>query len=82
MNNLEAYTMNDLEDLHQIACINNESTFIHPETGFHVMTASFLKTRKRCCGNKCTFCPYGHVNVKNHKCTLESCSFQLCHGDY
>lgn len=33
-----------------------------PATGYSVMTAYNLSLR-RCCGNMCRHCPYGHVNV-------------------
>lgn len=62
--------MTDIEDLiklHSLACEEGKDNFPHPDTGFLVMTRVFLNKRK-CCGNKCTFCPYSHINVKNHTC--------------
>lgn len=60
----------DIEDMHTAACLNHQNTFIHPKTGATVFTSYFLSKRK-CCGNKCLFCPHGHINVKNHTCTCE-----------
>lgn len=67
----------DIEDLHNVACGLEKSSFLHPETGFSVMTAHGLRKQKRCCGNKCLFCPFGHENVKHHTCTSNGCPFQM-----
>jgi ATP-binding cassette subfamily B (MDR/TAP) protein 1 len=54
-----------IEDLHRIACINRETSYKDPATGYSVLTAHFLKERRVCCGNRCRHCPYGHANVKD-----------------
>jgi hypothetical protein len=58
----------DIEEIHKIACEEEKQMFLNPETGLYSMTAVYLKSRGKCCGNKCMFCPWGHVNVKNHVC--------------
>lgn len=65
--------INDIEDAHKIACQNDESLFCHPQTGYMVMTSKCLIKRKKCCGNSCMFCPYGHFNVPNHVCDKMKC---------
>ncbi len=37
--------------------------FYFNENGFMVLTEKFLAERGYCCGNGCTHCPYGHINV-------------------
>ena len=66
----------DIEELHRLACLDEENDFLNPVTGFTVMTKYFLMKQK-CCGHKCLFCPYGHQNVKNHTCNKISCRFQF-----
>ena len=44
---------------HILACENNEDSYIDPETGYHVLTSYYLKSRGYCCTNKCRHCPYG-----------------------
>ena len=70
--------LTDLEDIikiHDQACEERRDMFVHPDTGFSVMTRRYLSKRK-CCGNKCMFCPYKHVNVKGHRCSEKSCPIQ------
>ncbi len=71
--------MKDLEESHEVACVNEKDTFIHPESGLMVMTAYYLKNKQqKCCGKKCLFCPYAHDNVgKNHICIPETCRYQI-----
>ena len=54
----------DIEDAHEIACRKGEPLYTDPATGYSVMTRDYLLKRKKCCGNKCRHCPYGHINVK------------------
>ena len=37
-------------------------TYIDPDSGYSVFTATYLK-RRPCCGNGCRHCPWGHANV-------------------
>ena len=71
-----AAELTEIEELHKNACILQKDTFVHPSTGFFIMTGDFLKKRGSCCGSKCLFCPFRHENVKNHSCTKGTCSFQ------
>jgi len=48
---------------HKNACMNGESTYKDPVTGYSVFTEEFLLKRRNCCGNGCRHCPYGHENV-------------------
>jgi len=50
----------DIEDLHKEAIEKGEPTYIDPATGYKVFTSAELKKRK-CCGNICRHCPYGHI---------------------
>ena len=54
----------DIEDLHRTACLDRQSTYIDPATGYHVFTEYGHLQRGKCCGNKCRHCPYGHYSVK------------------
>jgi len=35
-----------------------QNSYRDPETGYHVLTRSFLLSRGRCCGSGCRHCPY------------------------
>lgn len=67
----------DIEELHNLACINQEDTYIDPSTGFKVFTSHYLKKKKKCCGNKCRHCPWNHVNVKTHVCDKDQCAYSI-----
>ena len=54
----------DIKDLHRAACLDRQSTYIDPATGYHVFTEYGHLQRGKCCGNKCRHCPYGHYSVK------------------
>jgi len=54
----------DIEELHNLACKNNQNSYIDPKTGFFVFTENFHRNRGKCCGNKCRHCPYNWENVK------------------
>jgi ATP-binding cassette subfamily B (MDR/TAP) protein 1 len=56
-------------DLHLAACKEGRSTYIDPATGYQVLTSDALLKQGKCCGNSCRHCPYGHINVNNHKLT-------------
>ncbi len=43
---------------HIDACQNKQDSYIDPESGLHVLTSYYLKTRGFCCTNKCRHCPY------------------------
>ena len=55
----------DIEDLHLSALLQQERTYIDPETGFTVFTELTHLKRGTCCGNQCRHCPYGFENVKS-----------------
>lgn len=46
-------------EIHQQASRKQQDSYIDLETGYHVLTAYFLKERGYCCTNKCRHCPYG-----------------------
>eukprot|EP00968_Pinguiococcus_pyrenoidosus_P027951 scaffold7580_cov325-Pinguiococcus_pyrenoidosus.AAC.5 len=64
----------DIEELHENACQRGEKGYMDPATGLFVMTREALRQvrtshralvkRKRCCGNACRHCPYGHMTVQ------------------
>jgi hypothetical protein len=72
--------MNDIEEAHLLACQRGESLFVHPTTGLMSMTREYLKCRKKCCGNKCAFCPFKHSGVKNHICNIKQCPYVTNHS--
>ena len=51
--------------LHRAACREKppRDTYVDPDTGYSVFTATCLK-RRPCCGNGCRHCPWAHKNVK------------------
>ena len=55
----------DVEDLHQLACINGLDTYADPSTGYQVFTALSHLRRGKCCGSACWHCPYLHSAVKS-----------------
>ncbi len=55
--------MKEAWPLHDLACERGHSSYIDPETGYHVFTALGLRRRGRCCGSGCRHCPYAHANV-------------------
>ena len=59
--------MVSVDDLHLAACKEGRSTYIDPATGYQVLTSDALQKQGKCCGNSCRHCPYGHINVNNHK---------------
>lgn len=61
--------MVNVGDLHLAACNEGRSTYIDPATGYQVLTSDALLKQGKCCGNSCRHCPYGHINVNNHKRT-------------
>jgi hypothetical protein len=48
----------NIDEIHQLACENQQSSYKDPLTGFTVLTAFFLKSRGFCCGGNCRHCPY------------------------
>lgn len=57
-----------IHSAHQIACENEQYTYIDPETGLQVLTAFYLLHRGYCCTNRCRHCPYEiHELDKNSK---------------
>lgn len=46
--------------------------FYFNENGFMVLTEKFLAERGYCCGNGCTHCPYGHINVPKENKKIQS----------
>ena len=61
--------MSNLDKLNLEACEEGQSTYIDPATGYQVLTSDALLKQGKCCGNSCRHCPYGHINVNNHKST-------------
>ncbi|TMW55260.1 hypothetical protein Poli38472_013151 [Pythium oligandrum] len=57
--------LDDIEELHRLACANNQPMYTDPATGYSVLTSNYLAERQVCCGNGCRHCPFGHVNVKD-----------------
>ncbi|GLE02780.1 hypothetical protein PINS_up011635 [Pythium insidiosum] len=55
----------EIEELHRVACLNQQAMYTDPATGYSVMTAYHLSKSQVCCGNGCRHCPYGHVNVSD-----------------
>lgn len=45
-------------DRHDLASEHRRPTYVDPETGYSVFTASFLRERGYCCGNGCRHCPW------------------------
>lgn len=45
---------------HRRALENGESSYIDPQTGFHVFTEIGLRRRGQCCGSGCRHCPFQH----------------------
>lgn len=43
---------------HALAFESRRPTYVDPDTGYSVFTASFLKDRGYCCGNGCRHCPW------------------------
>ena len=59
--------MVNVDELHLEACKEGRSTYIDPVTGYQVLTSDTLLRQSKCCGNSCRHCPYGHINVNDHK---------------
>lgn len=55
----------DIEDLHNQACLRHLNSYNDPLTGYRVLTRYFLQSRGNCCGNGCRHCPYAHFSVKD-----------------
>ena len=47
-------------EIHKKACEQGKDHYIDPQTGYLVMTSTFLKNRGYCCENNCRHCPYGY----------------------
>jgi hypothetical protein len=43
---------------HDRAVAAQQGSYVDPATGYHVLTATFLLERGRCCGCSCRHCPY------------------------
>ncbi|MBC7170934.1 MAG: hypothetical protein H5U40_00820 [Polyangiaceae bacterium] len=46
------------EQAHSLAEAQGEAGYIDPASGLFVLTATYLRTRNRCCGSGCRHCPY------------------------
>lgn len=55
--------MQSIEDLHRIACENEQATYIDPVSGYQVLTSQAHLKRGVCCGNACRHCPFEYINV-------------------
>mmetsp|Transcript_63239 Transcript_63239/g.184788 ORF Transcript_63239/g.184788 Transcript_63239/m.184788 type:complete len:466 (+) Transcript_63239:110-1507(+) len=51
-----------VQRLHREAVARGLDTYVDPESGYEVFTASYLGSRA-CCGSGCRHCPWGHRNV-------------------
>lgn len=52
--------LDELEDLHYEACIQQQHMFRDPTSGLYIMTAYYLSdVQEKCCRNGCKYCPYG-----------------------
>ncbi len=49
--------------MHELAKSQGKDHYIDPNSGFNVMTDTFLKTRGYCCENNCRHCPYGYKDL-------------------
>lgn len=57
LNPTSPHPLPDIEELHRIACRNNQSSYSDPSSGLLVFTSLHLSQRK-CCGCGCRHCPY------------------------
>lgn len=55
--NITPAQLPDIEELHRLACQNNQSFYTDPATGLFVFTSHHLSQRK-CCACACRHCPY------------------------
>ncbi len=53
----------DIEELHEKACLSGEKMYKDPRSGYSVFTSLAHKERGWCCGSGCRHCPYAHQNV-------------------
>ena len=53
----------EINRLHEEACVAGKSYYIDPLTSYRVMTRKVHLQRGYCCGSKCRHCPYNHENV-------------------
>eukprot|EP00002_Diphylleia_rotans_P005691 TRINITY_DN1485_c0_g2_i13.p1 TRINITY_DN1485_c0_g2~~TRINITY_DN1485_c0_g2_i13.p1 ORF type:complete len:359 (-),score=58.00 TRINITY_DN1485_c0_g2_i13:1541-2617(-) len=51
------------DEAHDEACINLETTYKDPATGYTCFSRFGLLDKGFCCGNRCRHCPYEHCNV-------------------
>mgnify|MGYP001567775714 CR=1 FL=1 len=51
----------EIEEIDKKACLNNEDTYIDPETKCLVFTKKFLLKKGSCCNSGCRHCPYKHI---------------------
>ena len=43
---------------HDAAVAAGQAGYSDPDTGLFVLTATYLRDRGTCCGNRCRHCPY------------------------
>ncbi|XP_043859076.1 uncharacterized protein C1orf53 homolog [Dromiciops gliroides] len=53
--------------LHAAACAAGQLNYVDPTTGYFVLTKVAHLQRGDCCGSACRHCPYGQINVKDHR---------------
>lgn len=58
-----SFDQNQLQLLHDKACLNQRNYYVDPATGFNVFTSDFHRKRGQCCGGGCRHCPFDHINV-------------------
>jgi hypothetical protein len=46
------------QELHALACEQNEDYYIDPDTGYFVATEHYLLKQEYCCQCDCRHCPY------------------------
>ena len=52
------YSPKDIEELHKLACIKGEHTYLDPNLNLKIFTSYYLSKREKCCNSGCRHCPY------------------------
>ena len=60
-------TMEDIEEIHRLACRSKHEAYICPSSGLTVFTEYGHLKRGRCCGCGCRHCPYRPSKNKGKK---------------
>jgi hypothetical protein len=54
-----------IKNLHDKACLEEQSGYVDPDSGRYVMTEYYLKKRGVCCQSGCRHCPYPKMEKNN-----------------